>query len=278
MLRGRIVLGVLVSIMGFSPAFADPAVVRATFEVRMGPLLVGRGTFEAQVTDRYYAVGVSAKVTGVARLLAGGEGSATARGALQRDRLSPSVYHISNSAGSGSNEVRLLMRANQVVNETVIPPSYQAPDRVPLNDAARRDVVDPLSAFVFPVAGTGPLVAPSSCERTLKIFDGRQRYNIQLTHARTLPSVSAGDYEGPMLVCKAHYTPVAGHRKSVASKAESEEYYQEIEAWMMPINGTRAMVLYRMQMATPTGNLTIQAQKISIFPGSDLPQEAAAAE
>lgn len=63
-------------------AQAGPAVVRATFDVRLGPLQVGRGNFEAQITERYYAVGVSAKVTGVARLLAGGEGSATSRGAF----------------------------------------------------------------------------------------------------------------------------------------------------------------------------------------------------
>lgn len=257
-------------------AQAGPAVVRATFDVRLGPLQVGRGNFEAQITERYYAVGVSAKVTGVARLLAGGEGSATSRGAFLRDKLTPTLYHISNSAGSGSNEVRLLMKANHVVNETVVPPSPPAGDRVPLNEAARRNVVDPLSAFVFPVAGDGPLVAPSSCDRTLNVFDGRQRYDITLSYSRILSSVHVGDYEGPMLVCKARYTPIAGHRKIVAAKEDSSEVYSDMEAWMMPINGTRAMVLYRMQIGTAAGTLSIQAAKVSIQPGDASPSDATA--
>lgn len=266
--------------LGLSPnsAFAGPAVVRATFDVRLGPLQVGRGNFEAQVTDHYYAVGVSAKVTGVAHLLAGGEGSATARGAFQRDKLAPTLYHISNSAGSGSNEIRLLMRGNQVLNETVIPPSQPTPDRVPLNEAARKGVVDPLSAFVFPVANEGALAQPASCDRTLKIFDGRQRYDIAMSYARTIPSVSAGDYEGPMLVCKARYTPISGHRKIAAAKEDKSEAYHDIEAWMMPIKGTRALVLFRMQIGTPAGTLSIQANKISILPGEELRQETAGTE
>jgi len=280
MLRLRSVLAVysvLASPLAIHHVQAAPAVVRATFDVRLGPLLVGRGNFEAQVTDQYYAVGVSAKVTGVARLLAGGEGSATARGALHNNGVTPTLYHISNTAGSGSNEIRLLMRANQVVNETVVPPIYQTPDRVPLTDTARRGVVDPLSAFVFPVAGNAALASPASCERTLKIFDGRQRYDIALSYSRT-QNVRAGDYEGPVLVCKAKYTPIAGHRKVPVSKEETPDDYQNIEAWLMPVNGTRALVLYRMEIGTPAGALTVQAQKVSILPGSEIQQETARAE
>lgn len=258
-------------------AEAAPAVVRATFDIRLGPLLVGRGTFEGQITDRYYAIGVAAKVTGVARLLAGGEGTATARGAFQREKTVPSLYHISNSAGSGSNEIRLLLRANQVVSETVVPPAYETPDRVPLTPAARQGVVDPLSAFVFPAVGEGSLTAEQNCARTLKIFDGRQRYDITLSYERT-QNVRAGDYEGPMLICKAKYTPIAGHRKVPANVDERPEDYQSIETWLMPVNGTRALVLYRMQIGTPVGTLAVQAQKVSILPGSEIQQETARAE
>lgn len=253
-------------------AAAGSSNVKAQFEVRLGPMQIGRGNFEAQITDSSYSIGVNARIIGVARLVAGGDGSASAQGTMRGEHLAPSLYHISNTAGYASNEIRLLMRANNVVSETVIPPSYPFPDRVPLTDAARHGVVDPLSAFVFPVEGGADLAAPGNCNRTLKIFDGRQRYDIALSYDRTEQIRAHGDYEGIGLVCKARYTAIAGHRRA-PTDVDTPETYHDMEAWLIPVPGTRALVLYRMQIGTPVGDLLIQASRLSVTP--NLRQQAA---
>ena len=77
----------------------------------------------------------------------------------------------------------------------IAPPIDAKPDRVPLTDAHRRNVVDPLSAFLMPVSGKGGLTA--ACNRTLPIFDGAARYDIKLSHSGTR-EVKMEGYSGPV--------------------------------------------------------------------------------
>lgn len=248
------------------PAIAAEQTVAAAFDVRLGPLQIGRGTFEARIGQGTYAVGVSARVTGVARLIAGGEGSASAQGAFARDRLVPELYEINNTAGEVNNSIRLLQRGNAVAIERVEPPPIPLPDRIPVHEHHRRGVVDPLSAFVFPVEGSGELTASANCNRTLRVFDGRARYDIALSYVRT-EQLRVRDFEGPALVCRARYTPVAGHRRPARGEAPTESY-SDMEAWLLPVQGTRALVLYRMQIGTPAGRMVIQATRVTITPGT----------
>lgn len=238
--------------------------VTATFDVRLGPMQIGRGTYEVRLSPGAYAIGVSARVTGVARILAGGEGTASAQGVFSGRRVVPELYSIANTAGDLNNDIRLVMRGGAVASERVEPPSIPLPDRIPIHANHRREVVDPLSAFVFPVEGDGELVQAASCNRTLRVYDGRARYDIALTYGRT-EELRIRDYEGPALICQARYTPVAGHRR--LSAAESAQYqYRDMEAWLVPVRGSRVLVLYRMQVGTGVGRFSIQATRLSILP------------
>lgn len=238
--------------------------VTAQFDIRLGAMQIGRGNFEARISDESYALGVNARVTGVARLVAGGEGAASAQGALARDRTVPESYEINNTAGDITNAIRLVMRGNAIVAERVLPPSIPLPDRVPLHEHHKRGVVDPLSAFVVAVDGRGETASPRACDRTLRIFDGRARYDIRLSFLRT---ERVRDIETPILVCRAQYTPVAGHRRPPPGEPGAEAY-NEMEAWLMPVPGTRALVLYRMQVGTPAGRMVIQASRVAVTPGT----------
>jgi hypothetical protein len=246
------------------PASAAEQRVEAAFDVRFGPMLIGRGTFEARVGEGAYALGVSARVTGVARLISGGEGTASAQGAYSGSRLAPELYQITNTAGEMTNAIRLVMRGNAVVSERVEPPSIPLPDRIPLHDHHRRGVIDPLSAFVFPVEGAGELVQASSCQRTLRVFDGRARYDLTLSHSR-VEQIASPVYDGPALVCRARYAAVAGHRRLPPGESSS---YRDLEAWLVPVPGTRVLVLYRMQVGTGLGRVVVQATRFSVSPGA----------
>ncbi len=56
------------------------------------------------------------------------------------------------------------------------------PERyVPLTEADTADVLDLVSAFVWPVAGG---VTPDICGRTLPLMDGKRRFDIALAFSR----------------------------------------------------------------------------------------------
>jgi Protein of unknown function (DUF3108). len=68
--------------------------------------------------------------------------------------------------------------------EQITPQPPVRADRVPVTDADRRGIADPLSAMLIPTKFGGGVLAASDCNRTLKIFDGRRRYNLALSYNR----------------------------------------------------------------------------------------------
>jgi hypothetical protein len=174
-------------------------------------------------------------------------------------------YEINNTVGEGTNAIRIGMRGGAVASERVHPPVIPLPDRIPVHEVHRRGVVDPLSAFVLPVDGAGDLVQASTCDRTVKIYDGRARYDLALSFGR-IEQLSVRDYEGAALVCRARYNAVAGHRR--LPPGEAQDGTRDMETWFIPVNGTRVLLLYRMYVTTPAGRVTIQATRVSITGGS----------
>jgi hypothetical protein len=114
----------------------------------------------------------------------------------------------------------------------------------------------------MPVAGSGDMISPENCNRTIPVFDGVQRFDVTLTHAET---VAVNDprkgYVGFALVCRARYAPVAGHRPLPATEYMANN--RDMSVWLVPVEGSRTLVPYRIQIKTQIGNLVIDAQTIS---------------
>ena len=91
------------------------------------------------------------------------------------------------------------------------PPTAQSPDRVPLTEAHRRGVSDPMTAALMRVPGNGDIFVPQACQRTLSIFDGRMRYDLRLAFKRLEQVKSDKGYQGNVVVCAVLFSPIAGH-------------------------------------------------------------------
>src|SRR5256886_11679257 len=78
----------------------------------------------------------------------------------------------------------MVISAGTVKELAAKPPTVASPDRVPVTEAHRRGVSDPMTASLIRVPGNGDTLAPQACQRTLSIFDGRMRYDLQLVFKR----------------------------------------------------------------------------------------------
>src|SRR6185437_13309658 len=125
-------------------------------------------------------------------------------------------------------------------------------DLVPITDANRTGVIDPMTALLVPVSGTGATAVPAACERTIPIFDGHTRYNLRLSFKRVDKVKSETGYQGPVVVCSVKFFPLAGYdpKHFLITYLASQH---DIEIWLAPVTGTRLMVPYRMSMPTPFG-------------------------
>jgi Protein of unknown function (DUF3108) len=276
--RHRHVRGFLSAVSGAALAgiaLTGAAQAQGTLEARYSASLagipLGSGTGVVDITSERYTAVASGRTTGLVKLIADGSGSTGSRGALNGASLVPAGYVASTVTDKKADEVRMALSGGAVKEVVALPPLEKSPDRVPVTDAHRKGVVDPMSAALMPVAGKGDLVAPEACKRRIAIFDGRQRADIELVYKR-MDQVKAGKgYEGPVVVCTVLYRPIAGHRP----ERDAIKYLiaqRDMELWLAPIAGTRVLVPFRFSVPTPFGLGVLQANS---FVSNPLPSQAA---
>jgi Protein of unknown function (DUF3108) len=126
-------------------------------------------------------------------------------------------------------------------------------------------VLDPMTASLIRVSGNGDTFVPEACQRTLPVFDGRMRYDLQLAFKHLEKVKSEHGYQGTVVVCSVYFTPVAGHvpeRSTIKYLTEQ----RDMELWLAPIAGTRLLVPYRASIPTPIGIGVLQATQFASVP------------
>jgi hypothetical protein len=186
---------------------------------------------------------------------------------VSRGQLVPSSYASSIVTDTRQDDVRMAMSNGTVKEYAAEPPTVPNPDRVPLTEAHRRGVNDPMTATLMPVPGTGDTFVPEACPRKLAIFDGRMRYDLQLAFKRLDKVKSEKGYQGNVVVCAIYFSPVAGH---IPERAVIKYLIalRDMEVWLAPIAGTRLMVPYRVTIPTALGLGLMQATEFVSAPQS----------
>lgn len=239
------------------PALADGR-LNAKYTLTVGGVELGRGSIAVEAGESAYEISGSARVTGVMRAVSSGKGVAAARGSLSGSKMVPRVYALNAEADGKEETARLAMTGGVVKEMDVEPPLKPYPDRVPVTPDALQNVLDPMSgAFVY-VPGTADPMSSAACERSIPVFDGRQRYDIALSYLRT-EKVKAEGYSGQAIVCSVRYKPVAGHRPTRYTVKYMVEN-KDIFVWLVPISGTRLLAPFKVSVATMIGTVLLQAE------------------
>lgn len=99
--------------------------------------------------------------------------------------------------------------------------------------AQRREAVDSLTAIVSLISAS----PEDACTQSLKIFDGRARYNLNLSPAGA-EQIKVAGYQGRATKCTIAYTRVAGFEKK---KDEKQLFDKPVSIWFAPTsNGLMA--------------------------------------
>jgi hypothetical protein len=243
-------------------AVAVPALAQAKFEARyaatLGGIPVGRGAWTIDIRDDQYTAAASGMASGLIKLFAGGVGSSASRGVVVNGQLVPKSYAATLTISKKKDEVEITLDNGAVKEFNAKPPSTPDPDRVPITEAHRRNVTDPMTASLMRAAGTGDPMTKETCQRSVAIFDGRLRYDLKLAFKRMEKVKAEKGYQGPAVVCSVSFTPVAGHipdRPVVKYLSESKD----MEIWLAPIAGTRIVVPFRIAVPTPLGDAIVEA-------------------
>lgn len=268
-----IMLGVAVGAIGLPPDTAQAqGKVDARYTVTLGGIPIGRGAWVIDIGEDRYTAAAHGMTAGVLQVFTSGRGTTASRGAVAGGQPVPASFSSTITTDRRTEEIRMSLSATTVRDFAVDPPTPPNPERVPLTDAHRRGVSDPMTAALIRVAGSGDPLAPEACGRKLSIFDGRMRFDLQMVFKRMDQVKADKGYEGRAVVCAVYFSPVAGY---IPDRAAIKYLIDQrsIEVWLVPIAGTRLVVPFRIAVPTPLGLGVLQATQFVSVPG---PQRASA--
>jgi len=258
MLRHALILAVSVAaLIAAGGGRARATEVNGLYAISLAGIPIGQADLSGQVDTDAYRIKVEARLTGFATVVSNGRGAAQASGGVGTGRVLSNGYALTASNSEMTRTIQIGLSSGNVGAVRVEPPFEPKPDAIPIKDDDKRNVLDPVSALLMPMTASTPL-NPANCNRTLPVFDGAQRFDVVLTYSAT-KTVASGSFNGPVLVCKARYIPVAGHRplrKTTKFMADN----RDMEAWLAPVEGTRMLLPYRISVKTLIGTAVIEAQ------------------
>ncbi|MGO9135962.1 MAG: DUF3108 domain-containing protein [Methylovirgula sp.] len=238
--------------------------VKARYSVSLIGLHIGEASAEGSIESANYKIDLNARLTGVASWIAHVRMALASSGLIRRGAVLPSAYATTSASSRMVRTLRMALTAGTVRAVDISPPFDDWEGRVPVTQANKHNILDPMSALIMAVPAGQPLVGPAACDRTLPIYDGVVRFDLTMSFVGTR-EVSVPGYTGPVSVCAVRYRPIAGHKVDSESTRFMAEN-REIETWLAPVEPAHVVVPFRVSLKTLAGLAEVEATEFSIEP------------
>jgi hypothetical protein len=240
-----------------SPAHAQ-ARLDAQYEATLAGIPVGRGSWTIEIGDDQYTASAFGGTTGLFKALSNGSGTGASQGRVVNGALIATNYSASTTTSKKTEAIHIVLTNGNVKESGIDPTPPVDPDRVPVTDAHKKNVFDPMTASLLRVPGTADPLTPDACRTGAAVFDGRMRYDLTLDFKRMETVRASKGYYGPVVVCAIYFKAIAGYipDRPVIKYLQSA---RNIEIAFAPIPGTRYLVPFRMVLPTPLGTAMLEA-------------------
>ena len=239
------------------PAFAQGK-LDAQYEATLSGIPVGRGAWTIEIGDDQFSASARGGTSGLLKAISDGGGTGASQGRVVAGALVPTNYSASTTTSKKSETIHIVLSNGNVKEFGIEPQPPVDADRVPVTDAHRRGVFDPMTASLVRVPGNADPLGPDACHGSVAVFDGRMRYDLTLDFKRMETVKAERGYRGPVVVCALFFSPVAGYipDRPVIKYLAAQ---RNIEIAFAPIAGTRILVPFRMVIPTPLGTAMLEA-------------------
>ena len=185
--------------------------LEAKYEATLAGVPVGKGAWTIDIGDDQYSASAFGGTTGLLKAFASGSGTGAAQGRVVNGALVATNYSASTTTTKKSEAIHITLANGNVKEFGIEPEPPVDPDRIPVTDAQRKGVYDPMTATLLRVPGTADPLTPDACHVGAPIFDGRMRYDLKLDFKRMDTVRAEKGYRGPVVVCALYFSPVAGY-------------------------------------------------------------------
>ena len=232
----------------------------ASYTISFAHIPVGDIAATGVFGESEYTISARGRAGGIMKVLVDGEASFSTHGTIKDGYPVPTTFTSQIVSDAETSDVTMVLDEGSVKELAATAPPKS--DRVPVTQANRQGIVDPLTAMLFSAAATGEGLSQDVCRHTLPIFDGQQRYDLKLAFKRMDKVTADKGYAGPVVVCSVSYEPIAGHRAYPLVKYLSDG--REMEMALAPVAGTRLLAPFRMLVVSSLANLVIEANQFEV--------------
>ncbi len=225
---------------------ARAGAVALDYEVRYGPFEVLAVSAITRLDDGRYETSSRLRTVGVIGFLFPWEASASTNGVRLSDRLRPLHHRSEGVYRSARRTVALDYDSSGGVAAAIDPPP-ETDYRDPVPPALVLDTIDPLTASLAAVE--------LGCRGTLRIFDGRRRYDMALEERGMAPVPSdRTPYQGAARHCRATIAPLAGFWRPTAN---ADERPTHLDFWVAAPRPDLLAVPVYLELTAPRGSLAV---------------------
>jgi Protein of unknown function (DUF3108) len=243
--------------------------VVSKYAINFNGINIGDFKMNAVMSNGEYNLTAQAQISLLAGMLFEWNGNTASSGRMMRRGPLPSTYSFGYKTSEKSEKIDVKFSNNVVREIAVSPPQRPSSSRVPVTRKHMQNVVDPLSAVVMLTNIGANKSGEEVCGRRLPIFDGKARYDLQLSYKGSKTINAANGYKGPAYICKVKFIPIAGHKpndeeNSYAAKNEG------IEVWMMPVTQAAIYIPYYIYLPTQVGAATLTSSGFDVDVAPDM--------
>lgn len=247
-------LALLLGLGMVAPAAATPLKAVAEYSVTMGGTQVANVTVNLDDDGSSYNLSGSARITGLARLLASGTARLQSSGDSTSAGLRSQRFSLLTRASGEDFTVAITYASGNVDTFKVDPPIINNIDRVPIE---RKQLVGNMNDMAAAFVIKGGKLDAGVCDRQMQIFTGVERFNLKLSYAKGDEATSKRTgYQGPVVLCNVRYTPVSGHYTS-SEVTQDLVNKERILIWYAPLATPGYFIPYRALVTTESGDLSV---------------------
>ncbi len=237
--------------------------VQVALTLYAGGISFGKMDMDTTIRGADYRTVSNFQTSGLVNAFWQSEIQATSSGKIGGKSFQPSLYNSFTTNRSGRKQEISLTYENGAPRLYAEPVYSVTGYEVKPDD--QKNTLDPLSALTFIVSGVG-VDAANPCSLTAPIFDGRRRYNIEMTKVKdTDIKLDNGLYAGKATLCQIKYRPLGGMRQTVLKKNSN---FPLINAWVVrypsSVPGRTFAIPVRLWSDTPYGQLSIVANSLKV--------------
>ncbi len=258
-----------------APEKASPAVshsrLAAVYAIRFAGIKLGKFEIWSNLNDKSYSMRGKGNLKFITGLIFEIKGGTTSTGAMTKNGPRPASFTFDFKTKKNAGKLAMMFNGNAVTHVTAQPPFIENPKDIPVTNAHVKDVLDPMSALFFTAKAAKLNADGSICPKRIPVFDGKQRFDLELSHKKTVQvkKRGKGGYRGPAVVCRIKYIPIAGYRpnnKGIKFMMDSDD----IEVWLIRVPKKEMYVPYHITIPTPIGTASITSIGLQVeIPGEE---------